>query len=300
MRHGPAPVRELTALRELHERRELERAKRALEEKDRQKDEFIAVLAHELRNPLGTIRAAADALSLIQIEDPRVARLTERLDRQTVAMARMLEDLLDASRIALGKVSVQLERVDLPELLADVVEERRPSADKAGLHLVTAFGGRPCVVRADRVRLRQIVDNVLSNAIKFTPAGGTIELSLTEEEGHAAVAVRDSGVGFDEQFAPKLFEPFTQREQGRDRAAGGLGLGLAIASRLAALQGGTLSAASEGIGKGALFTAHDAAGRRIWRGSTRGRCPPRAAARSASWWWRTTRTPPRVSSTCSS
>ena len=116
---------ELTSLRDLHERQELERAKRALEEKDRQKDEFIAVLAHELRNPLGAIRAAADAMSLIQHDDPRVTRLTERLDRQTVAMARMLDDLLDASRIALGKVSVQLEPVDLPELLADVVDERQ-------------------------------------------------------------------------------------------------------------------------------------------------------------------------------
>jgi signal transduction histidine kinase len=245
---------ELTSLRELNERRELERAKQTLLEKDRQKDEFIAVLAHELRNPLGTIRAASDALSLMQIEDPRIAKLTERLDRQTVAMSRMLDDLLDASRIALGKVSIQLEPVAILELLADILNERRPIAEKAGLDLVTSSASPSCIVRADRVRLGQIIDNLLSNAIKFTPAGGTIHLSLAEEEGYAVLKVRDSGIGFEEQFAPKLFEPFMQREQGQDRAEGGLGLGLAISSRLAALQGATLSAVSEGIGTGALFT----------------------------------------------
>lgn len=243
---------ELRSLRELNERQELERAKRALEAKDRQKDEFIAVLAHELRNPLGTIRASADALNLLQLQDPRVAQLTERLDRQSVAMARMLEDLLDASRLALGKASVQLERVDLLELLADVADAHRPGAQEAGLSLIAQFGSRPWVVQADRVRLRQIVDNLLSNAIKFTPSGGTIRLLLAEERSHAVVTVQDSGVGFDQQLAGKLFEPFTQGEQGRER--GGLGLGLAIASRLATLQGGSLSAASAGIDKGALFT----------------------------------------------
>ena len=114
--------------------------------------------------------------------------------------------------------------------------------------------GKPCFVKADRVRLRQILDNLLSNAVKFTPAGGTIELSFEQEAGYAVVTVRDSGVGFDEQFAGKLFEPLTQEEQGPDRSAGGLGLGLAIASRLAKLQGASLSAKSAGINKGALFT----------------------------------------------
>ena len=190
----------------------------------------------------------------MQIEDPRVAKLTERLDRQTTAMSRMLDDLLDASRIALGKVSVQLESVEIPELLAEVLDEQRSIAEKAGLDLVTSSASPSGIVRADRVRLRQIVDNLLSNAIKFTPAGGTIQLSLAEEDGYAVLTVRDSGIGFDEEFAPKLFEPFMQREQGRDRAGGGLGLGLAISSRLAALQGATLSAVSEGIGTGALFT----------------------------------------------
>jgi signal transduction histidine kinase/ActR/RegA family two-component response regulator len=244
---------ELSALRDLNERRDLERAKRALEEKDRQKDEFIAVLAHELRNPLSAIRAATDTLAIIEGHDPRAILLVERLDRQTSAMARLLDDLLDASRIALGKVSVQLEQVDLPELLASVVEEHRPRARDAELELIAQAAGAPCFVKADRIRLRQILDNLLSNAVKFTPARGRIEVAFVTEGDHAAITVQDSGVGFDEHFADKLFEPFTQQDRTRDRAAGGLGLGLAIASSLAALQGGSISAASAGIDKGALF-----------------------------------------------
>ena len=245
---------ELTSLRELHERQELERAKQALEEKDRQKDQFIAVLAHELRNPLSAIRSATDAMRLMQMPDPEAARLVERMDRQTTAMARMLEDLQDASRTALGKLSVRLERVALPELLTEVLNEQQPRARQAGLHVIAQFASKPCFVKADRVRLRQILDNLLSNAMKFTPAGGTVELSLAQKAGDAVVTVRDSGVGFNEQFADKLFEPFTQEEQGPERRVGGLGLGLAIASRLAKLQGASLSAESAGVNKGAMFT----------------------------------------------
>ena len=245
---------ELTSLRELHERKELEQAKRALEEKDRQKDTFIAILAHELRNPLGAISAATSALRLLQLRDPRAVPLVERLDRQTTAIARMLEDLLDASRIALGQVSVHVEPVPLRELLTEVMADHQARAQEAGLHLVAQFTNEECNVTADHVRLRQIVDNLLSNAIKFTPAGGTVELSMAVDAPRAVVTIQDSGIGFDEQFAGQLFEPFTQHEQGRDRAGGGLGLGLSIASRLARLQGGSLEATSEGLMKGARFT----------------------------------------------
>jgi len=225
-----------------------------LEEKDRQKDEFIAVLAHELRNPLGAIRSATDAMGRMQMPDPRAARMLAGLDRQIAAMTRMLEDLQDASRTALGKVSVRLERVALPDLLTEVLNEHRPGAQQAGLHVIEHVARKPCFVKADHIRLRQILDNLLANAIKFTPAGGMIELSLVQQSGDAFVAVRDSGVGFDAVFADKLFEPFTQEQQEPDRRIGGLGLGLAIASRLAKLQDASLSAASAGINKGATFT----------------------------------------------
>jgi signal transduction histidine kinase len=251
---GERMFAELGRLRELNERQELQKAKQALEEKDRQKDQFIAVLAHELRNPLGAIRTSAYALRRLDLQDDRATPLVERVERQTAAIARMLEDLLDASRIAFGKVSVQLEPLDLRGLLADALDEQDSHARQAGLQLTANIPDHPCIVDGDRVRLRQIVDNLLSNAIKFTPAGGSVAISLAIENGAAVISLRDTGIGFESSFAEKLFEPFIQHEQGRDRSAGGLGLGLAIAARLARLQGGSLAAQSPGIGQGALFT----------------------------------------------
>ena len=245
---------ELSQLRDLNERRDLEKAKQALEEKDRQKDQFIAVLAHELRNPLGVIRTTSYALRKLQSEDARAAPLVERIDRQTTAITRMLEDLLDASRIAFGKVSVQIEPFDLRPLLIDALDEQESHARKAGLQLASQIPQDSCVVNGDRVRLRQIIDNLLSNAIKFTPAGGNVELKLETRNDYAVVDVRDSGIGFDSDFAERLFEPFVQHETSRDRSAGGLGLGLAISSRLARLQDCLLTAESAGAGQGARFT----------------------------------------------
>jgi signal transduction histidine kinase len=245
---------ELTSLRELNERQELRKAKLALEEKDRQKDQFIAVLAHELRNPLGAIRTSAYALRRLNLQDARAGPLVERVDRQTTAIARMLEDLLDASRIAFGKVSIRFESLDLRAFLREALDEQQPHARQAGLQLTAQITEDSCYVNADRMRLRQIVDNLLSNAIKFTAAGGSVELTLSMENDAAVVSVRDTGIGFESAFSERLFEPFVQHEQGRDRSAGGLGLGLAIAARLATLQNGALTASSPGIGRGALFT----------------------------------------------
>jgi signal transduction histidine kinase len=244
---------ELTQLRDLNERDELRAAKEALEEKDRQKDQFIAVLAHELRNPLSSIRIAPHTLRLLNLEDERAAPIVERVARQSTAIARMQEDLLDTSRIAFGKVSVQLEAFELQGLLSDVLEEHGLHARAAGLALLGTIAEEVCMVSSDRMRLRQIVDNLLSNAIKFTPAGGKVELSLAMAADTAVIAVRDTGTGFDALLADKLFEPFVQ---GCARGSGGqgLGLGLAIASRLATLLGGRLSATSPGVGRGALFT----------------------------------------------
>jgi len=245
---------ELESLRELNERQELQKAKQALEEKDRQKDQFIAVLAHELRNPLSAIRTSAYALRRLHLQDERAAPLVERVDRQTTAIARMLEDLLDASRMAFGKISVHVEPFDLRAFLCEVLDEHEPHARQAGLQFDSTITEDTCYVSADRIRLRQILDNLLSNAIKFTPAGGSVKLTLAIENDTAVVSVRDSGIGFESAFSEKLFEPFVQQEQGRDRSAGGLGLGLAIAARLANLQNGSLTASSDGIGRGAQFT----------------------------------------------
>jgi CheY-like chemotaxis protein len=212
------------------------------------------VLAHELRNPLGAIRSAAYALRRLDLHDSRATLLVERVDRQTTAIARMLEDLLDASRIAFGKVSVRLESLELRPLLMDALDEHATHARKAGLRLTSQIVEGPYIVNGDRVRLRQIVDNLLSNAIKFTPAGGDVELTLATKNPSAIVQIRDTGIGFDSAVADELFEPFVQHEMARDRSAGGLGLGLAISSRLARLQNCSLTAASPGTGRGALFT----------------------------------------------
>jgi signal transduction histidine kinase len=245
---------ELASLRELNERQELRKAKLALEEKDRQKDQFIAVLAHELRNPLSAIRTSAYALRRLNLQDDRAGPLVERVDRQTTAIARMLEDLLDASRIAFGKVSVRFESLDLRAFLREALDEHEPQGRQAGLQVTAQITEDSCYVNADRMRLRQVIDNLLSNAIKFTSAGGSVELILSIENDAAVVSVRDTGIGFESEFSERLFEPFVQQEQGRDRSAGGLGLGLAIAARLATLQNGSLTASSPGIGRGAIFT----------------------------------------------
>ena len=233
---GERLFEELSALRDLHERQELEKAKRALEEKDRQKDQFIAVLAHELRNPLATIRGSAELLARIKVPDDRIVLIGQRLERQATAMVRMLDDLLDESRMALERCQFN-GAVGVQELLNEVLEEQRVRIAQAGLNLEVRVDDNPCSVNADRVRLRQIVDNLFSNAIKFTKAGGSIHLCVVKESSFACISVRDTGVGFDQQFATKLFEPFTQAEQERSRPRSGLGLGLSIASRLAKLAG---------------------------------------------------------------
>ena len=245
---------ELIALRELNEREELKKAKAALEEKDQQKDQFIATLAHELRNPLAAIRSATDALGLLDSRDPAVERLRMSLDRQSTVMARMLDDLLDAARLAFGKVSIQLEDVNVTDLVCDIVGENEQRIKAAGNYFDHEISNLPCYVRGDRVRLRQIVDNVLSNAIKFTPAPGTIAVRLRAEEGSVSLRIEDTGIGFSSALASTLFEPFVQQDQGVDRARGGLGLGLSISRKLAELHGGTLSGESSGLGQGAAFT----------------------------------------------
>ncbi len=245
---------ELTALRELNERQDLKKAKDALEEKDRQKDHFIAILAHELRNPLAAIRATVDVLGRMKLEDPKVEHLRVRMDRQSMFIARMLDDLLDTARIASGKTSIQLEDIEFGDLLREIIADNQERVRVAGVDFAFETSSTPCPVRGDRVRLQQIVDNVLSNAIKFTPAPGRVTVRLGTKAGSAILWIHDTGIGFDSALAESLFEPFIQQEQQIDRFRGGLGLGLAISRRLAELQGGSLSGESPGPGLGATFT----------------------------------------------
>jgi signal transduction histidine kinase/CheY-like chemotaxis protein len=246
-------VDELFALRELHERQELVKAKQQLEEKDQQKDRFIAVLAHELRNPLAAIHAAAATLGLMPMRDAGIERIRERVERQTTAMARMLDDLLDASRIPLGKVTIVRQEIDLAALLRDVLRDAEERVAAAGQQVELEIPDMAIRVAGDRVRITQIIDNVLSNAIKFTQAGGQIAVRLRTREARAVISITDSGVGFDREFERAMFAPFVQATQSFERPASGLGLGLAIGRQLAELHGGTLSATSPGPGKGSEF-----------------------------------------------
>jgi signal transduction histidine kinase/ActR/RegA family two-component response regulator len=245
---GEPLYEELLSLREEHKHiEELRQARRALEEKDRQKDEFIAMLGHELRNPLASIRSAADLLSLTPHEDDLLGQIKEVLRRQTSAMARLLDDLLDVARLALGKIQSELQPVDLVEVVRDSVADRRAHARDQGLEIVLELPDRGLWVEADRVRLAQIIDNLLSNALKFTDAPGTITVAVHEEKGEAVLVVRDTGVGLDPAVREHLFEPFRQGPQDLHRTQGGLGLGLALCKGLVELYGGRIEARSDGF-----------------------------------------------------
>jgi signal transduction histidine kinase len=214
----------------------------------------MAMLAHELRNPLATIRSTADALKLMKLVDPAIERLRAGLERQAGVMARMLDDLLDAARLAFGKVSLTSEDIDLVDLVRETVEEVRPRADAAGIELYCEIPSMALGVKGDRIRLRQILDNILSNAVKFSREKGHIAVKLGAEANFAILRIEDTGVGFDADLAAQIFTPFVQLETDAGRTNGGLGLGLAIANNLAQLHEGRLSGESPGLGHGATFT----------------------------------------------
>jgi CheY-like chemotaxis protein len=190
----------------------------------------------------------------MKLEDPKVERLRERLDRQSLLMTRMLDDLLDAARITCGKTSIKMEDIAFSDLLCEIVGENEERFRAAGIDFEFDISNTPCPVRGDHVRLRQVIDNLLSNAIKFTPAPGRVTIRLLAEESSVILRIEDTGIGFDRTLADKLFEPFIQQEQHSDRLNGGLGLGLAIGRKLAGLQAGSLSGESPGPGRGAVFT----------------------------------------------
>jgi CheY-like chemotaxis protein/two-component sensor histidine kinase len=222
-------------------------------EVDPERDEFVAILAHELRNPLAAIRAATDTLMLTGTKDSRAEQYRALVDRQVTAMTRMLDDLLETSRLAFGKVTVSIEDLDFVELIRSVASEYETRARMAHLAFRVQLPQAPCYIRGDQIRLRQVINNLISNALKFTPAG-EIELRLVTFDSKAILRVIDSGVGFAPELGERLFEPFYQVKTDAAPHRGGLGLGLALGARLAELQGGRLRAASDGPGMGARFS----------------------------------------------
>ncbi|MFW5920611.1 MAG: ATP-binding protein, partial [Polyangiales bacterium] len=223
---------------------------RQLVEANRQKDEFLAMLGHELRNPLAAIRSVSELLKLTSGGNPQLERSQGVLERQTNQMAKLLDGLLDVSRIVRGKIELELEGVDMAAVCREAVEDLGHRIPQRELELVTDVPPEPVWVEGDRVRLTQIVDNLLSNAVKFTPDGGRVTLSLATEGQTATLAVRDTGSGIEPELLPHVFEVFRQSKQTFDRSHGGLGLGLALVKGLAELHGGDIRVHSDGRDQG--------------------------------------------------
>jgi PAS domain S-box-containing protein len=248
----PERERSVAFILDLSERKA---AEEALREADQRKGEFLAVLSHELRNPLAPIRNSVHILERAAPGGEQARRALSVIDRQVSHMARLVEDLLDVTRISRGKIRLQQEPLRLDEVVRGTGEDLRELFVRSGLELEVAVPDRPLRALADRTRIAQVVGNLLQNAAKFTPRGGHVRLSLEEDgEGGAIVEVRDDGAGIDPQLRKTLFEPFVQGDQTIDRSRGGLGLGLALVKGLTELHGGTVSVSSPGAGHGAVFT----------------------------------------------
>ncbi|MDB5308349.1 MAG: pleC 4 [Gemmataceae bacterium] len=232
----------------------LARANAALREEDRRKNDFIAMLAHELRNPLAPIRNAIEIMRLTGNDPAAVEQGRAMLERQVEQMVRLIDDLLDVSRITTGKLRVQLEPVSLGAVVEAAVEISRPAIEKAGLAFQVRLPDRPVLLRGDRVRLAQVFSNLLNNSAKYTPEGGIVSLTAEHVGAQVVVSVRDTGVGIPADVLPNVFDLFTQVDRTLNRSQGGLGIGLALVRRLVELHAGTVSVHSDGAGRGAEFT----------------------------------------------
>jgi signal transduction histidine kinase len=225
-----------------------------LRDSARRKDEFLALLAHELRNPLGPIRNAAMILSLEPVSEYGHEQAREVIERQVAHMGRLIDDLLDVSRISTGQILLRREQIDLAALARVVAADHRPGIEAARLTLALDLLDSPAWVDGDPTRLAQIVGNLLHNACKFNNAGGSISLSLRSTDDSVVITVSDNGIGMDAELLSHAFESFHQADKSLARSRGGLGLGLALSKGLIELHGGRIDAQSEGPGKGARIT----------------------------------------------
>jgi signal transduction histidine kinase/ActR/RegA family two-component response regulator len=232
---------------------ELQQHHAALEDAAQRKDEFLAVLAHELRNPLAPIASALDILKQPRLDPSIAAQARDTADRQLQHMTRLIDDLLDVSRIMRGKIELQTQRVPLATIVERAIETVQPLIDREGHRLTVELPGRPVMIEADVVRLAQVLANLLSNAVKYTEAGGQIALSASLEGEELLLYVRDSGIGIDAESLPRLFDMFMQAVPGSGRSRGGLGIGLTLVKNLVELHGGHVVANSAGLGQGSEF-----------------------------------------------
>ncbi|RPH42899.1 MAG: PAS domain S-box protein, partial [Burkholderiales bacterium] len=243
-------VGDVTLTLDIDERR---KAERALVAADRRKDEYLAMLAHELRNPLAPIRTAVTIISRLGQPDPQTAWAARIIERQTETLAKLLDDLLDVARIARGKIQLDRMPVDLAVLVERSVEVARPLIEARRHSLSVSMPDASLFVDGDLIRLTQVVANLLNNAAKYTDEGGAISLSLAREGGEGVITVQDNGVGIEADTIPRVFDLFTQADTTLDRARGGLGLGLTLVRQLVALHAGRVEASSAGLGHGSRF-----------------------------------------------
>jgi signal transduction histidine kinase/ActR/RegA family two-component response regulator len=241
--------------REAARARELEQLAASLQEADRQKDAFLAMLAHELRNPLGPLRNAVDVWRMYDPVGGPMAEMQDVMERQVVQLTRLVDDLLDISRIASGKIRLRSEVIDLLDIVQQVVKDHRGEFQAAGQNLAINVGEGPVWILGDRARMAQALGNLLQNSRKFSDAGGHTEVRLEQDDqaGQAVLSVRDTGIGMEPETIRTVFQPFTQADRSLDRSRGGLGLGLSLVRGLVELQGGSIQAESPGLHRGSCF-----------------------------------------------
>lgn len=230
------------------------KAEKELKEANRRKDEFLAMLAHELRNPLAPISAAAELLKTGQLDEGRLKHATAVISRQVTHMVGLVDDLLDVSRVTRGLAVLEKNKVDIKRVVADATEQIRPVIEARDHSLTVHIPPEPAFVLGDHKRLVQVFANVLNNAAKYTPPSGNISLAMEVDGDHIKVTVADNGVGMDAALLKRVFDMFAQAERTSDRSQGGLGIGLALVKSLVELHDGRVFASSEGIGKGSQFT----------------------------------------------
>ncbi|HEY4772142.1 MAG TPA: response regulator [Steroidobacteraceae bacterium] len=250
------------------------RAETALKDADRAKDEFLAILAHELRNPLAPIRNAVEIMRRRPLEDPQLVWARDLVERQLGHLARLVDDLLDVSRITRGAITLAREPVLVHTVLLRALETIQPMIERHTHELLIDMGEQQLEVEGDLIRLTQALSNLLNNAVKYTEAGGRIKVTVSREENLVAIRVQDSGVGISPELLPRLFNLFTQAATTTDRAQGGLGIGLALVRRLVEMHGGTVAAHSEGENRGSEFVVRLP----LLAQSARCRWPPAATA----------------------
>ena len=232
----------------------LRESERALKDADQRKDEFLAMLAHELRNPVAPISNAADALSRLLADRAAEHELAQIVRRQGAHLSRMLDDLLDVARITQGQIDLRRSVIPLNDCIQQAIETAEPVIRLKAHQLIVSEANPPIHVNADRVRLAQSIANILLNAAKYTSTGGEIRIHSFTHDGDAVVAIADTGVGISSELLPKVFDLFVQSQRSLDRTLGGLGIGLAVCRQLVEMHGGRVTASSGGVGAGATFT----------------------------------------------